>query len=245
MNIAKKLADGKEVTLNFVGDSITAGEQYCLPEETYVAKIAAMLARRFPRATVYRYDGIYETELDPIHEFRGPILVSLGEGEGVIHVVRNGVGGNTVLRAHRRIHNFTGILPSGARADATFLMLGINDAIVPVAEKYDPPESYREHYRALLCDVRERDPETQIVLITSSYNDLSVDAHVAMTRALAEELSLSLIDLNALWTAHYDPAADPYGQGDWLRGNGDACHFTPKSAEISARYIFDSAMQIL
>ena len=231
------------VTLNFVGDSITQGEQHCTAEETYVAKIADLLCRRFPDAAVYRYDGVYETELDPIHAF-SPVLVSLGEGEGEIHVVRNGVGGNTVLRAHKRIHNFTGILPSGARADVTFLMLGINDAIASRPEKYDPPESYRSHYRELIRDVRSRDPETEIVLITSSYNDQSVQDHVAMTRALAEELSLPLIDLNALWLAHYDAEAENYGHGDWLAGRGDACHFTPKSAEISARFIFDAMMEL-
>ena len=244
MNIMQKLADGMDVTFNFVGDSITMGEQHCRSEETYVAKIGMLLSRRFPRATVLRYDGVYHTECDPIHEFCGPILVSLGDGAGRIHLIRNGVGGNTVVRAHRRIHNFTGILPSGARADVTFLMLGINDAIVTNPEKYDPPESYRLHYRALVEDIQRRDPETRIVLITSSYNDQSVGEHVAMTRSIAEELSLSLIDLHALWTAHYDPHADNFGHGDWLAGGSDACHFTPKSAEISAAYILDAAMKI-
>lgn len=246
MNIIQKLQTKGDVTLNFVGDSITAGEQYCKAEETYVAKIAALLSRRFPEAAVYRYDGVYATELDPIHEF-SPVLVSLGEGEGTIHVVRNGVGGNTVLRAHKRIHNFTGVLASGHSADVTLLMLGINDAIKSRVDKYDPPKSYLTHYRALIEDIRSRDPDTEIVLITSSYNESEheLDDYVGATKVLAEQLSLPLIDLNALWLAHYDAEAENYGQGDWLVGHGDACHFTPKSAEISARFIFDAMMEIL
>lgn len=90
-HIFNKLFEKKYLTFNFVGDSVTYGLNHCRNEETFVAKFAMLLARRFPQRSVYRYDGFYETELSSMHHFDGPILVSLG-GTEKIDVVKNAIG---------------------------------------------------------------------------------------------------------------------------------------------------------
>ena len=242
--VFEKIRKGESVTLDFVGDSVTYGLNHCRPEETYVAKVAALFAREFPMHTVYRYDGIPGGEFSPLKSFDGPVLVSLGAGAGEIHVIRNGVGGNTVLRAMNRIDDFTGVLPSGARADVITVMLGINDALLNDPAKYVTAEVYKEHYRALLTEIRHREPEAAIVMLASTDNDQTIDAHCEASRLLAEEMGIPYIDTHALWVAHRDESLGNYGHGDWLYGNGDACHPMPKAAEITAKFIFDGLTEL-
>ena len=242
--VFEKLRRGESVTIDFVGDSVTHGLNHCRPEETYVAKVAMLLAREFPTHSVYRYDGIMGGEFSPLKCFDGPILVSLGTGEGRIHVIRNGVGGNTVVRAASRIDDFTGVLPSGTRADLICVMLGINDALLNDPAKYVTAEVYKEQYRALLSEIRRREPDAVIALLSSTDNDQTVDAHCEASKALASEMEIPYIDTHALWVAHRDESLGNYGHGDWLYGNGDACHPMPLSAEITARFIFDGLMKM-
>ena len=241
--VFEKLRKGESVTLDFVGDSVTYGLNHCRPEETYVAKVAALFAREFSTHSVYRYDGIMGGEFSPLRGFDGPILVSLGSGEGRINVIRNGVGGNTVKRAAARIDDFTGVLPSGERADLICVMLGINDALLNDPAKYVTAEVYKEQYRELLSEIRRREPDAALVLLSSTDNDQSIDAHCEASRALAAEMGIPYIDTHALWVAHRDESLGNYGHGDWLYGNGDACHPMPKAAEITARFIFSELMR--
>lgn len=241
------IRNGGHVTLNFVGDSVTHGINHCTDDETYVAQFAAMMASGFPECTVRRYDGIQGEELAPLLGFEGPILVSSGvENGGIIDVIRNGVGGNTVARAHKRIGDFTGVLANGRASDVTFLMFGINDALDNDPAKYVPVEVYRQNYLALLADIRRRDPQTAIVILSSTYNGDSIRPYCEAARRLAEDEGLPFVDLFALWMDHYDPAAPHFGQGDWLSDCAwDACHPTPKGAEATAKCIFDAFIHMM
>ena len=235
--IAKKLKNGEALTFDFVGDSVTRGTNHCSDDETYVARFAAYLANAFPKRTVRRYDGIAPNELLPIDHFEGPKTVSQGDG-APIDVIRNGVGGNTILRAHKRIGDFTGTLANGERPDLTFLMFGINDALVTVADRYAPPEVFKDNYRDLINAIKEKNPETLFVVLTPTTNNQDVSLHAESARELCAEENIALIDTNALWNSHYDPNAENFGHGDWLKGGRDACHPTPKGADSTAKYIF-------
>ena len=89
MDFLKSIKNNENITIDFVGDSITYGLNHCRPEETYVAKFAAFLGEKYKSHTVLRYDGIGKGEFENLQSFDGPILVSLGEGEGKIDVDTN------------------------------------------------------------------------------------------------------------------------------------------------------------
>ncbi len=196
------------------------------------------MARKFKDYTVNRYDGIVEHELLPMKEFEGPISVSLGES-GVFDVVRNGIGGNTVARAIKRIEDFTGILANGKEPDITFMMFGINDALSSDPSKYVTPEEFKKNYSALVTEVKKRNPNTVIILMTATYNGFGIREYCLKTVQLGWEKNLPIVDLHALWSEHYDENADNYGQGNWLVGKGDGCHPTPLAAEIMGKTICD------
>ena len=242
--IAKKLEHGEELTLDFVGDSVTRGTNHCTEDETYVARFASYLAEAFPERTVRRYDGIAPNELLPVDHFEGPKTVSEA-GTLPVDVIRNGVGGNTILRAKKRIGDFTGTLANGKRPDVTFLMFGINDALIKVADRYAPPEVFKENYRGLINAIREKNPETLFVIMTPTTNDQDVSLHARRARELCLEEDIALIDTNALWSEHYDPDAENFGHGDWLAGGRDACHPTPKGAEATGKFIFDEFVKLM
>ncbi len=223
------------VTFTFVGDSITWGLNYCTAEETYVSFFAAEAAKAFPNTKVIRYDGIVKDEQSAL---LGYDRVEIQQGmEGAIHVIRSGVGGNTVVRAMARMQDFTGILPSGTHSDYIFTMFGINDALRSDPAKYVPAEKFKENYRTFLRLLKMKEPCARIVIMTATTNDQSIDAHVQASCELAEEEGVQLIDLHALWKKQYDPAKGNFGYGDWLAM--DACHPTPKVTQIMGRKIMD------
>ena len=232
-----KLAQKSELTVNIVGDSVTNGLNHCTPEETYTAFFAGMLAKRCPEYSVYRYDGVYPSELGPMDHFDGPITVQTGTA-GVIDVIKNGIGGNTVRRAHNRIADFTGILANGKTADITTMMFGINDALKPDPAKYVTPEVYKQQYLELISDIRRIDPQTMIILLTPTTNG-PLHEYCQIIMEIAKEEDLYLIDQNHLWYDHYQEGAPNFGHGDWLSNTpGDACHPTPLGAEKIAEYMY-------
>lgn len=247
MNALKnKLRKNENITINFVGDSVTYCLDHCRPEETYVAKFAALLAQRLTDYTVHRYDGLApEDPLKPIKVFDGPILVKNGTN-GTVSVIRNGVCGNTTSFAHNRIENFTGVTPSGDRADVIFFMFGINDALKADPLKYVEPDIFKKNYKSLLDDVRSRDPQALLVMINATTNDQCIDAHCERAEELAKEEGILFIDAHRLWNEHYREGMPNFGQGDWLSSRRvDACHPTPVSAEATAKFIFDEFISVL
>ena len=221
-------------TFVFVGDSITWGLNHCTGEETYVAFFAAAMAQAFPDAKVIRYDGIVKDEQSALLGY-APVVVQEG-AEGAIHIIRSGVGGNTVARAMARIQDFTGILPSGTKADYIVTMFGINDALKADPTKYVSAEVFKENYRKLLRALQADAPNAKIIVMTATTNDQSIDAHVQATYALVKEENVAIIDMYALWQKQYDPEKENFCHGDWLAT--DACHPTPKAAKIMGEKIF-------
>ena len=233
--IEKILSAGGDVTFTFVGDSITYGWHYCTADETYVAVFASLLAAEYPGASVYRYDGIYESEAHPIHHYERR-EVSHGEC-GRIHVIRSGVGGNTVKRAAARIFNYTGELASGTRSDFIFTMLGINDSLRNDPDKYTDEDSFETLYRKLICDIQKSEPQAELILMSATANRGALEGYVERTHKICQDEGLTLIDTYALWKSHYDDGEENFGQGDWLLPT-DRFHPTPASAKAMGEYVF-------
>lgn len=239
-NFSAMLAEKGHLTVDFVGDSITWGISHCAAEETYVAAFARMVAAQYPECSVYRYDGVMGGELDPIARYDEPFLVQAGTGTQRIDVIRCGIGGNTVRRALNRFGDYTGTLVNGRRADVTFFMFGINDALKSDPRKYVTPEQFGKDYRELLERFRAAEPSAVIVM-SATTNDQPIDEHVAETARVARAFGLPYIDHCAVWAAHFDPAAPHFGQGDWLSDTpGDACHPSPLGARVIARTIAEN-----
>lgn len=238
----ERLSDNQTLTITFVGDSITWGLNHCTPDETYVACFAGEMAKAYPNAKIIRYDGNECAAKSPLLDYV-PIVVQDGT-EGVIHIIRSGVGGNTVTRAMARKESFTGVLPSGTHSDYILTMFGINDALYSDPEKYVPAEVFKENYRKLLTLLREDTPDAKIVVMTATTNNGTIDEHVRVTYELVKEENVGLIDMYALWKKQYDPAKEHFGFGDWLSAvPTDACHPTPKSAKIMGQKIFNELME--
>ena len=235
--ISEKIENNENVTITFVGDSITEGTAHCSDEETFVAVFAKLMANEFPETKIVRYDGRVTGALKPLDGYN-EVLVQSGN-KGRINVLRSGVGGNTVVRAMKRFDDYTGVLPSGTRSDIIFLMFGINDALDCDPEKYVTSDVFKGQYSEMIDKVSENEPQAKIIMLPATTNGDSIDVHVAKTFEIIKEKNLPYIDTFRLWKEHYDPAKDNYGHGDWLVGNGDACHPTPKASAIMAEYIFN------
>ena len=234
------LAEKGHLTVDFVGDSITWGVPHCTPDETYVAVFTQMIAERYPEASVYRYDGVMGDEMAPMARYDGPFLVQAGTGRQRIDVIRCGIGGNTVRRALNRFGDYTGVLVNGRRADVTFFMFGINDALKSDPRKYVTPEQFGKDYRELLERFRAAE-SSAVIVMSATTNDQPIDEHVAETARVARAFGLPYIDHCAVWAAHFDPAAPHFGQGDWLSDTpGDACHPSPLGARVIARTIAEN-----
>lgn len=244
--IIEKLKKNDDITIEFVGDSITHGLNHCRAEETYVAKFAMLIGKKFENYSVFRYDGVVSDALSPMKCFDGPILVSYKETGGKIDIIRNGIGGNTVQRAMNRIDDFTGTLANGKMPDIVFVMFGINDALKSDSQKYVTADKFKSNYKALLEEVKKRNPEVQIIMMGATTNDQTIEEHCKKSKELADEENIPYIDLHKLWSEHYDEKAENFGHGDWLSNNsGDACHPTPKAAYIMAEKISEAFLEII
>ena len=233
--IEKTLSNGGDVTFIFVGDSITFGWHYCTPDETYVAVFASLLAEEYPNASVYRYDGIYESEAHPIHFYEKHEIS--GGGCGRIHVIRSGVGGNTVARAKARFFNYTGELASGTRSDFIFTMLGINDSIKSDPEKYTDEDTFEARYADLLQSIRDSEPQAELIVMSATTNRGFLEGYIDKTHKICKEKDIPLIDMYALWEAHYEEGRENFGHRDWLLPT-DRYHPTPASAKAMGEYVF-------
>lgn len=245
-NIVDQMKLGKDTVIMMAGDSITWGRNYCENEETFTAKVAQRLAFNYRDSTVLRYDGTYERENEPLSSYGKGVLVQLGKNNQTICVVRNGIGGDTVSRALRRIDDYCVPFINDKKADLIFTMLGINDALKGDPQKYVNPDEYLLQYRQLLQQIHNRLPDTAIVLMTPTYNDLGKEP-ISVLREycekvfiLAKEYNLPLLDMHDMWMKHLVPGEKNFGQGDWLSNNPrDSAHATPKAHEIMAQKIMD------
>ena len=232
INISGLLKKKDRITLDVVGDSITWGITHCSDNETYTAQFAEMLAKKFSKAAVYRYDGITHDELKPMEGFSDAHRVSAGNCGKRIDVIRNGIGGNTVRRAINRIQDFTGTLANEKTADITFFMFGINDALKTEKSKYVTPEKFYDDYTELLEKFKATE-KSQVVIMSATTNDQPINEYVKTTEKFANEHNILYINQNKVWTTHYDKSMPNFGHGDWL--SSDPCHPTPKGANAIAK----------
>lgn len=233
------MKERKHITIDIVGDSITWGLNHCGSDETYTAQYAKMLSEKYPAAAVYRYDGIMHNALLPMESFEGPIGVNDGGGEVRIDVIRNGIGGNTVRRAIKRIDDFTGGLANGRHADITVFMFGINDALKEDASKYVTPERFAEDYRELIQSFIKTERGV-IAIMSATTNGPTLGEYVERTEEVAAECGALYIDLHRVWQEHYREALPNFGFGDWLSNSpNDSCHPSVKGAHVIARTLFE------
>lgn len=235
-NIDEHLSENGTITITFVGDSITHGLNFCTADETYVAVFASLLAKEFKNASVYRYDGVVVDEQSPLSHY-DEVLVQDGKC-GRINVIRSGVGGNTVARALKRFDDYTSLLPA-EKSDFIFTMFGINDALKSDVNKYVTPEVFKQKYNKLICDLKDSEPQAEIILMTATTSSETIDEHNKKTFELAKENNLSLIDLYELWNNHYKKDSPNFGYGDWLSDSGDPWHPSPIGAKNIAQFIYD------
>lgn len=236
MNFFEKLRSGNDITIEFVGDSITYGCQYCTIEETFPAVFARLVAEKFSDATVRRYDGYYESELGTLCGFEDPVYVSNG-GKRHIDIIKNGIGGNTVRRAINRIDDFTNEMPNGKRVDLMIFMYGINDAMRSDPQKFTDIDTFEKNYNELIDLVMSR-KNTDIAIMTPTY--INVRSYSERVAKVSNERGAILVDQYAMWAAHYVEGVENHGQGDWLSNPKDACHTSPKGAEAIGRLAFDT-----
>lgn len=235
------LCENGVATITFVGDSITYGMDFCKADETFVAVFAKLVTERYRDTAVYRYDGIVNGELNSLNGYK-EFLVKEGT-KGRINIFRSGVGGNTVQRALDRFDDYTGVLQSNTRSDFIFTMFGINDALKSDVNKYVTPEVFKQNYNKLISDLKNSEPNAQIVLMTATTSSETIDEHNKKTLELAKEHNLKVIDLYALWNNHYSPNAKNHGYGDWLADTGDPWHPTPVGAYAMGEKIFSEFLK--
>jgi lysophospholipase L1-like esterase len=224
------------ITIDVVGDSVTNGLDYCTADETYPAQLAALISKKLPQVSVYRYDGIVKSALLPMKGFAGLYTVGIGTENKRIDVIRNGIGGNTVRRAIRRLNDFTGILANGRKADLTVFMFGINDSLEADREKYVTPERFADDYRELLKKFKETEA-SEIVIMSATSSNYDMSEYAQMTKLVAQQENILYVDQFKVWKEHYCENAPNFGQGDWL-GN-DPYHPTKKGAAIIAETLLE------
>lgn len=238
LDLTRMLREKRHITIDIVGDSVTWGLNHCTAGETYTAQFCTMLAETYEDVSVYRYDGVSGGACCPMARFEAPVTVCARTGDRRIDVIRNGIGGNTVRRAIRRLSDFTGVLANGRRADITVFMFGINDALRSDPQKYVSPEVFAGDYRELLDRFRATET-SQIVLMSATTNDQSIEDYVRQTERLAREEGCLYIDQYKVWQEHYDRRLPHFGYGDWLSDTpGDACHPTPRGAHAIAETLW-------
>ena len=252
--IALRMDSAENFTMFFVGDSITEGAGASSADHTYVAAFAQKLTERYPNHNVIRYDGqLYpidprEAELKPLKTYGEPIHIQDGT-MGTLTVVRSGVGGNTVRRMLNRKDDFICREVGGRTADLLLINVGVNDAIISNKDKYVPSAVYGENLIELLDQIEADMPDTDIVLMTPTYNDLGdsldscLDDYSAMMKQIAMEKNIPVIDLHSQWMEHLVVGAENYGQGDWLTGRrGDSTHPSDVGAKAMADVIYQTLL---
>jgi len=247
-DIAFAISQANHYVIFTVGDSITHGGRASSDNTTYTAVLATLLASRYPERTVKRHDGLMfdtpDCELRPLQKYSSAVTVQSGNN-GTIHVVRSGVGGNTVKRLLSRSADFINKTIDGCHADLFLINAGINDAIREDLLKFATPDEYAADLLALITRITTAHPHAAVVLMSPTYNDSGIkstsvlDPYAVAMRNVANSRELPFIDLHDVWMQHLTVGGENYGQGNWLSGiPGDCCHPSDQGHEAIARTIF-------
>jgi lysophospholipase L1-like esterase len=243
--IVARMRETESYRIFVVGDSLTEGIRIEDPEDVYVAAFARGLAERMTDRRVVRYDGRRQdhpdAELMSVASYGDVITVQKGTA-GEITVVRSGIGGNTVRRMLNRQQDFLGETFLGSSADLLIVEVGVNDALACDPAKYVTAEVFGQDLHELLDLIEREDPETDVIFMTPTYNDVGgrptscVDAYDAEMQRVARERCVPVVDLHRLWMAHLEIGSYNYGQREWLTGIlGDTCHPSPEGHRAIAR----------
>lgn len=212
-----RLQRGESIDIEIVGDSVTAG-LHVSDTDTYSSRIAVALASSYPNATVIRYDGTYPSEDNPINTWTRNVIQT-GTSRQVIVIRRNGVGGDTVMRAMRRRENYVGTISNAYnepfRADLILICLGINDSLSTDPAKYAPSDLYRFGLITMVQEIRRR-TNAEIVLMTPTWAGTTTNllSYQASMKQAADSLGVGVIDLHQMFLDHYS-GTGVSGQGDW------------------------------
>lgn len=248
-DIVNTMDNADSFSIFFVGDSITEGARASSDETTYVAYVAEGLAKKYENKRVVRYDGKRHPTTDgallPLLKYDGPIEIQRGNN-GILSVIRSGIGGNTVQRLLNRKTDFIGKEIGGRTADLFIINVGINDALKCDPCKYVTSETFADNLNALIDEIEKGAPNADIILMTPSYNDTgdsnisNLDPYANKMRSIAKERQIPLIDLHKAWMDHLVIGTENYGQQDWLSGvAGDSCHPSDIGHKAIAQTILD------
>lgn len=262
-NFLDKINSKENITIDFIGDSITWGTAHCSLDETYVARFTHYLAEYFKDCTVRRYDGVpIAGSAEPMRCFDGPIVYQSGLDCATVDVIKNGIGGSTALKACERPQDYTGELANGRRHDIVFLMFGINDALTYDKGKYVNGSQFKENYRKLLNIIRADNPSVKFVITSATvptiltydlypqyvsevggFLECSIEEHVKAAAELAEEEGIAYIDTHKLWLDHRRLGEIRFGHGNWLV-DGDSCHPSPLASDVMAKFVFEKFIEL-
>ena len=220
----------------------------------YTASFTKLLAEKYSTRTVLRYDGqrypSSGAELMPLMTYGEPKVVQDGNTQKLT-VVRCGIGGNTVKRLLARADDFLGKRIYGRNADLFIVSVGINDSLKNDPKKYVTPSQYSDDLNKLIGLMKTSAPDSDIILMTPSYNDIgdsevsSVDEYAQEMLKVASTRQLPIIDLHKMWMEHLCVGCENYGQGDWLSGvKGDMCHPSDIGHAAIADKIFKDIFEI-
>jgi lysophospholipase L1-like esterase len=200
----KKLADGQELKIAFIGASVTLGAEVPRWDEDYwteknlgfPSRVVVELRKRFPKATV-----------TPIEAFKGGTQTKYG------------------LEMIEKV-----VIP--AKADLALIDFGGNDVSGPIGQgPNNPPEQFKEDMRAMIKRAREAGIEVIIVVGERSNPWLKPDvlarwpAYRQAMLDLAKEENVAAADVYAEFANQASRGVPPFSQlHNWINHPGKAGH---------------------
>ena len=249
-DVYEKYLSGKSIVLQTVGDSITWGLNHCTPEQTYTAELCKLFAEN-TSADIVRYDSIAPRNTGRIKGFER-IEVRNNGADRKISIIRNGVGGDSVLRALKRYEDFTGEITEGLRPDIITLLFGVNDALENDPMKFVSENIFKTNLQLLIKTIYTFNPEAAVVLLTPSYNDdgttdkSCLDKYAKKVKEVGVEFNIPVIDIHKKWMEHLITGSENNGQREWLSNvKWDMTHLSPIGSRAMAEHIFDGLKNLI
>ena len=249
-DVYEKYLSGKSIVLQTVGDSITWGLNHCTPEQTYTAELCKLFAEN-TSADIVRYDSIAPRNTGRIKGFER-IEVRNNGADRKISIIRNGVGGDSVLRALKRYEDFTGEITEGLRPDIITLLFGVNDALENDPMKFVSENIFKTNLQLLIKTIYNFNPEAAVVLLTPSYNDdgttdkSCLDKYAKKVKEVGVEFNIPVIDIHKKWMEHLITGSENNGQREWLSNvKWDMTHLSPIGSRAMAEHIFDGLKNLI
>lgn len=249
-DIYNKYINGQNITIQTLGDSITWGMNHCTSDQTYTAELCKLLAEN-TSADIVRYDGIAPRLTGHLKGFERIEMRNNGTKQ-TINVIRNGVGGDSVLRALKRSEDFTGEIVDGLRPDIITILFGVNDALENDSMKFVSEHIFKINLQLLIKTIYMSNPETAVILLTPSYNDdgsvnkSCLDKYAKKVKEVGAEFDIPVIDIHKKWMDHLVPGSENNGQRDWLSNvKGDMTHLSPLGSRVMAQHIFEGIKQLI